>query len=349
MSPKAIFVHIQEGSNWGSWQHFHSVSASSTVLIGKDGEIWRLVPESQAPWTNGDVKSPTPKGWNLINRFGADPNRYALTIEMEGFSGHDVPKAQMDSLIWQVRDWQSRYGLGNDDVYRHADVNQITRPRCPGDALFNQLMSSLNNGVPVPSPTPQPSGYAKPQVPVVGGKSWDGTNNVTLNDVVFHADKRSVTTSGVLNRRQWASSESTLTGAAYAMNTKVNVLGWCIGESVSGENRWWIGANGDRLWVGGTSDKPNAKQPEPSGTSLVVNGITFKPLKGKYRLSAATNVRQWASTDSKIIKTLPTGSIIEPAFEVVGESVSGNNKWFVPDEKSIKSGGRIWAGTATKI
>lgn len=156
MAPRAIFIHIQEGSNWGSWQWFHQVQASSTVLLGKNGDIWRIVPEDKAPWTNGDVKSPTARGTALMNKFGWDPNLYSLTIETEGFSGHTVPELQMQSLVWQVQDWQKRYGLTNADVYRHADVNQVTRPGCPGDALFNELMRRLESGTPQPEPSPKP-------------------------------------------------------------------------------------------------------------------------------------------------------------------------------------------------
>ena len=176
MAPKAIFIHIQEGNTWGSWQHFHTVTASSTVLLGKNGDIWRLVPEDKAPWTNGDVQSPTAKGLALINRYGPDPNRYALTIECEGFTGEPVPEAQMNSLVWQVQDWQKRYGLTNADLYRHADGNSVTRPRCPGDALFNELMRRLS-ATPEPAPAPTPEYPAPLHIPQA-----DGSDPVVMLD-----------------------------------------------------------------------------------------------------------------------------------------------------------------------
>src|SRR5687768_8323800 len=120
-NPKIIVLHIQEGSNWGSWQHFHTVSASSTVLIGKNGEIWRLVPESDGPWTNGDVASPTAIGWEIINKWGADPNPYSLTIETEGFTGQDVPDAQLKAVVWQIHTWMVKYDIPLRYVIRHAD------------------------------------------------------------------------------------------------------------------------------------------------------------------------------------------------------------------------------------
>lgn len=352
MAPKAIFVHIQEGSNWGSYQWFHQVQASSTVLIGKNGDIWRLVPEDKAPWTNGDTRNPTAKGLALLNKYGWDANRYSLTIETEGFSGDGVPDAQMQSVVWQIRDWQKRYNIPNSMIFRHADVNTVTRPRCPGDAYFNRLMAVLNQGTSVPTTS---VGYAKPHPPMVKDKLWDGLKDATINGTRFHADKRTITTLDGLNRRQWASTTSDLTGAAYRSGSKVQVLGWVNGEEVSGELRWWVATNGDRLWAGGTVEKPNAEKPKDKpdnsgsdNTPVVVNGINFFPVtKGKkFKLSAATNVRQWASTDSKIIKTLPAGTIIEPLYEVDGELVGDHGRWYVPDKSSINSGTRIWSGTA---
>ena len=355
MSPVAIFVHIQEGSNWGSYQHFHSVQASSHVLIAKNGDIWRLVPEDKAAWTNGDTRNPTAKGLALLNKYGWDANRYSLTIETEGFSGDVVPSAQLQAVVWQIRDWQKRYNIPNSMIFRHADVNTVTRPRCPGDAYFNRLMGVLNQGTSVPT---TPVGYAKPMNPLVKDTLWDGLKDVTINGTRFHGDVRTITTLDGLNRRQWASTSSSLTGAAYHTNSKVPVLGWVNGEEVSGEQRWWVAANGDRLWAGGTVEKPNAEKPKDkpdnSGTDnspVVVNGINFYPVtRGKkFKLSAATNVRQWSSTDSKIIKTLPAGSIIEPLYEVDGEIVGDYGRWYVPDKASISSGTRIWSGTAVPI
>lgn len=69
------------------------------------------------------------------------------------------------------------------------------------------------------------------------------------------------TTSGVLNRRQWASPGSDPTGTALAQGDKVQVLAWCLGANVSNETRWWIAANGDRLWCGGMVDKPKEDVP----------------------------------------------------------------------------------------
>jgi hypothetical protein len=86
-----------------------------------------------------------------------------------------------------------------------------------------------------PTSSPVAHSYAKPMPPLVDGKAWDGLTDATINGVVFHADKRQVTTSGVLNRRQWASTASQLTGPAFAENAKANVLGWANGEAVCGQ------------------------------------------------------------------------------------------------------------------
>src|SRR6478609_1775007 len=117
---KIIVLHIQEGTSWGSWTWFHNTTASSTVFANRDGSIWRLVPEADAPWTNGDVSSPTAAGWRVINAYGDDPNYYTLSIETEGYASSNnamgwqawpKPQAQLDAVVWQVKDWMQRYNI----------------------------------------------------------------------------------------------------------------------------------------------------------------------------------------------------------------------------------------------
>jgi len=294
---KIIVLHIQEGSSWGSWTWFHQVSASATIFANRDGSIWQLVPETDGPWTNGDVCSPTSKGQSIMNAYGGDPNYYTLSIETEGYASSDnamgwaawpKPQAQLDAVVWQVMDWMSRYNIPIERVIRHADINQCDRPGCPGDTFYNYVISavesSLGNGT---TPTPPKPQYAKP-VPVLDaeGNKWDGTKDLVVGKATFRADKRSVKTQYRSNFRKYATRKAAETRAPMEAEKGFSVLGWVNGEEINGERRWWITANYSRIHVSATHQKPNEPQlplpeepedntPQPEEKPDVVDGVTI--------------------------------------------------------------------------
>src|SRR5688500_13372997 len=72
--PRFIVLHIQDGISPGSLNWWGTgfledefgnltvpVQASATVMVNRDGTIWRVVREEDAPWTNGDVANPSPR------------------------------------------------------------------------------------------------------------------------------------------------------------------------------------------------------------------------------------------------------------------------------------------------
>jgi N-acetylmuramoyl-L-alanine amidase len=143
-APRYVVVHVQGGTNASTLAFFSQpdTQASATVLIGKDGEIWRLIPESDGPWTNGDVQDPTPLARGGILALGGNPNVWSLTVDLEGSEGDEAPEAQLAATVWQIRDWQSRYGIPDENVLRHADIN--SQRHCPGDALYQTIVSRLS-------------------------------------------------------------------------------------------------------------------------------------------------------------------------------------------------------------
>lgn len=354
MSAKIIVIHIQEGSNLGSWQHFHVVSASSTVLIGKNGDIWRLVPESDAPWTNGDVMNPTPLGWEIINKWGADPNVYTLSIETEGFSGDAVPDAQMQAVVWQVQQWQQKYEIDGYYVVRHADINQVTRPRCPGDAYFNALKQNLQATVPPPTPV----SYATPaKLYDKSGVLIDGTRNAVLsNGVTFYGHVATVhaATDGV-QPHLYATRTSAFTRSALNEGDEFNVIGWVTGEKVGGDNRWWITKHYSRIDVNGTVEKPPSDasgNPDfPPGTRMN-NGILYFPVEsnGKpYRnlkVARRANLRESASLSAPVVGTVSPDQYVRARYWCMGEEVHEQRAWWVLDRKdgsdAILTGPRLW-------
>lgn len=155
---QGIVVHVQEGWNNGTKQHFRVVKASSTVLIARDGLIERLVPEDKAPWTNGDVMNPDSQIRALMNKYGPDPNTWTLTIECEGFvNGLPYSENQYQSVLWQIRDWRRKYGP--IPVLAHRQINSVTRWSCPeppGGKFLPRLYADLASGS---TPTPAPAKF----------------------------------------------------------------------------------------------------------------------------------------------------------------------------------------------
>lgn len=134
--PSIVVLHVQEGTSSGSlryWADTPGVQASSTVMVQKDGSLLRIIDEADAPWTNGDVQSPSPDGEWFLNQVGwANPNDWTLSIEAEGFWQDAHPEGQIETVCWLVWEWLKQYGLDPTDIYFHSDFNGVTRKNCPG-------------------------------------------------------------------------------------------------------------------------------------------------------------------------------------------------------------------------
>lgn len=132
--PRAIFCHVQEGSTKSSldWAINKPGDQNSyTVTAQQDGTILRCIPEQHGPWTNGAVRKPKQAARKLLD-LGGNPNIYTLSIEAEGKSSGPHPQDQIDAIYWQVRQWQAQYGIRNDWVFEHADVDTVERANCAG-------------------------------------------------------------------------------------------------------------------------------------------------------------------------------------------------------------------------
>lgn len=357
MQPRAIFLHVQQGSNYGSWTWFHQVKASATVEIGKNGDIWRLVHEAKAPWTNGDVQGPNQTATALMNRYGWDPNTWTLSIENEGFSG-GLPYTdnQFKSIIWQVWTWLTKYpSIEAIHVLGHYTVNSVTRSDCPDPAphAFMAKVAGAIAGEVLPTSPDVPTDLYRPAWPVVSddGTAWDGAHDLTVTGangpVVFYADKRTVTVNvDKLNCRQWASTTANLVREPVTDGDVLHVLGWVEGEEVDGERRWWVTTYGTRVWSGGTKETPAKHAPVPEtpddGVSqpdygnkrafipVVLNGDTYFPVErdGDDRTRTVTarrdaDIRLWAARHdgSPVTGHVDKGHVIKVAYWVHGEDV----------------------------
>lgn len=161
--PLAVVLHIMEGSTNGSlsWWASGNANASSSVMASRDGSLLTVLddPIADGPWTNGDTQKPSAKGQALINRIGgANPNLVSLTIEAEGYYQQGVTTAQLQAICWQVTEWFNRFGFTDANLYRHADINSVTRGNCPGvyyDAVVSALTATGNGKPTFPNLPPE--------------------------------------------------------------------------------------------------------------------------------------------------------------------------------------------------
>lgn len=213
-SIQAVGLHVQWGNTPGSLDHWLAVSASSTVMVQRDGSILRVIPELRVPWTQGDVKSPDAEARRLMDRFGRDPNQYSLTIEAEDLREEDVTSTQERTIVWQIREWARKYGahlLDPERILGHYQINSVDRARC--GRYVGRIEAQLAGAAPVPEPPPV--------VEFAGLPAW-------LPADAFEAAFPLADPGGVVTKR---------------------LIAW-IAET--GELPWWVGktdlGNGRNLW-----------------------------------------------------------------------------------------------------
>jgi hypothetical protein len=143
---KGIVLHIQEGTSKGSlgwWCNGPNVQASSSVMTQHDGSVLRIIYDTDGPWTNGDVQNPTARGRQLLSKVpNVNPNRYTVTLEAEGYSKDPMGEAQIQAICWMCAQWLNRHNLKISDIYRHSDINSVTRANCPG-GYFDEVIKRL--------------------------------------------------------------------------------------------------------------------------------------------------------------------------------------------------------------
>jgi N-acetylmuramoyl-L-alanine amidase len=151
----AIVDHITAGLMPGclSWLCDPASGVSAHYLVDREGNIYKLVNESDTAWGCGVVDQPT---WPLYA--GINPNYIVLNIEHEGLptdveGDGDLTPAQYASSLWLHKQLIVAYGIPAKDPYivgHHViDANHAD---CPGGTFpFAQLFADL---APAPAPTP---------------------------------------------------------------------------------------------------------------------------------------------------------------------------------------------------
>lgn len=159
--PVLIVMHVQEGLN-DLPSYFANQQADSTFWCQQNGQLVRMLQDTDTAWTNGDWSQP-----NLDNpviadlyRRGIRSNDVSLTIEHQGYASVGFTQSQITSTAELVAYWCQRWNIpcDRDHIVGHYELGE--HKGCPGPlfpfsqviALANQLL--LEDGATV-DPTPE--------------------------------------------------------------------------------------------------------------------------------------------------------------------------------------------------
>lgn len=107
---------------------------------------------------------------------------------------------------------------------------------------------------PEPVLTGSPSdGFCDPSPP----PEFNGQEH-RIGDVVFRPAWRTIEAAvDGLRRHKWADPDSCRTGEPLNRGDQFEARYWIEGVPVQGDRRWWVTERGDRIWAGGTKQKPD--------------------------------------------------------------------------------------------
>ena len=137
-------------------------------------------------------------------------------------------------------------------------------------------------------------------------------------------------------RRQGAPNTSAPQGDPLAANDVGNFQGWVTGESVEGNDLWYVGTSGDFFWSGSFTevskhDLPDLNKPKPSA--------------GNQRRAGGdpVNQREAPTTSARTVTQIPPGEVRTFAAWKRGEKIEGNDVWFREASSQLWS----WSGGFT--
>lgn len=182
MYAQAVVSHVAQGYMAGLLGIAQSSAPGKSwhFSVGRDGRIVQHVSIWDPAWHAGIVNGPT---WALYPRLaaelGANPNRYTVGIEQEGFSippgygfdyvydvVHPWPDAQIASVIaihqWVFRMCSWLEGKRDaDHVITHSMIDTASRPQDPGDlwlaTVRPRIIAALSSPAPPAAPQSSPA------------------------------------------------------------------------------------------------------------------------------------------------------------------------------------------------
>jgi N-acetyl-anhydromuramyl-L-alanine amidase AmpD len=154
LKPTHIVLHATAGGssaqNIANYFATGSEPASAHFVIGQDGTIVQGVNCNAAAWGNGIVDHP-----RIALPPGINPNLYTISIEHVKPStdnSDQLTASQSQSSFLLVQALCDHYQIPKragdlfGGIISHADIDSISRARCPGPYPWNELWAFLKGG-----------------------------------------------------------------------------------------------------------------------------------------------------------------------------------------------------------
>ncbi|HEY0333616.1 MAG TPA: N-acetylmuramoyl-L-alanine amidase [Stenotrophomonas sp.] len=122
---------------------------SAHYLVGKDGSLYQLVPDSQRAWHAGAGR------WGTI----ADVNSASIGIELDNDGVSAFPPAQIATLLRLLEDLSSRLRIPRKAVIGHADLAPSRKVDPSRWFPWDQLAAAGFGAWPDPADGPAPAGF----------------------------------------------------------------------------------------------------------------------------------------------------------------------------------------------
>lgn len=147
--PMVLQLHHTGGGLASSLNHLCNPASkvSSHYVIGKEGEIYRLVDESKRAWHSGEG----------VHKGREDPNDFTISLEIvnAGDGVDPYPRKQIDAVIALSRDIVVRHMIRRDDVTTHKATRAAWKAKYPNtpkvsyksDPSANFPLDEVINGI----------------------------------------------------------------------------------------------------------------------------------------------------------------------------------------------------------
>lgn len=153
-SPVIIVLHhTEQDSVQESLDTLRSANSggkvSSHYLVGRDGDLYQLVADSERAWHAGGGR------WGSIT----DLNSASLGIEIDNNGDSPFTQPQIDTLLRLLGDLCTRYNIPRNQIIGHADLAP-TRKADPSRFFPWQQLADAGFGIwPDPAHGPAPEGF----------------------------------------------------------------------------------------------------------------------------------------------------------------------------------------------
>jgi N-acetylmuramoyl-L-alanine amidase len=156
LRPKAIVIHISDGSlvSADAWFHNPAAKVSAHYIVAKSGAVHQYVKEEDTAYHAGVPVNPT---WKLL-RSGVNPNSYTIGIEHEGKPEAIWPEEQYQASAELVADIAQRWSIPMDEdhVVLHREIR--ANKSCPGFVFSRATLLEKIAALSVPPAEPPPGG-----------------------------------------------------------------------------------------------------------------------------------------------------------------------------------------------